>query len=252
MSQALKENALDLAEIVKNLVTEDDEPVDNLDAEKEQRLLTEPLYTSWTPPPDPAKPNEPRRFIAAANVGIFPSVHEPPLVPDMFLSIDVIPPKNWREQTKRSYFFWEFGKPPEVVVEIVSNREGDELTRKLVRYAQIDVTYYVVFDLLRLLSEDEVRVYERGFGRRYRLRGDHDLPDVGLKLTLWRGVFEDQEDTWLRWCNEKGELIPTGQERAVSAEERLRSAEQRAATAEERATRLAAKLRELGLDPEPL
>ncbi len=31
----------------------------------------------------------------------------------------------------RSYFMWEFGKPPEVVIEIVSNREGEELERKL-------------------------------------------------------------------------------------------------------------------------
>lgn len=65
-----------------------------------------------------------------------------------------------------------------------------------------------------------------GFGKRYRLRDDHKLPDLNLSLTLWRGVFEDTEDTWLRWLDAKGALILTGEERANRAEaevERLRA-----------------------------
>ena len=48
-----------------DIVTEDDTPVDSLFAEKQQRLLTEPLYTSWP------GPGEGRPFLAAANVGVF-------------------------------------------------------------------------------------------------------------------------------------------------------------------------------------
>src|SRR4051794_5336978 len=46
------------------LVTEDGKPVDNLFVEKQYRLLTEPLWTSWSPPD--GKP-----FRVLANVGLF-------------------------------------------------------------------------------------------------------------------------------------------------------------------------------------
>jgi hypothetical protein len=42
MSQSL----LEITPDVDSLITEDDEPVDNLSSEKQQRLLTEPLYSS--------------------------------------------------------------------------------------------------------------------------------------------------------------------------------------------------------------
>jgi len=72
MSSTVTETPFDLSEIVKNLVTEDDEPVDNILSEKQQRLLAESLYESWTPPPDEDAPNEPRPFWVSANVGIEP------------------------------------------------------------------------------------------------------------------------------------------------------------------------------------
>ena len=86
---------------VSHIITEDDEPVDNMFSEKQMRLLTEPLYTSWKPD---------RKFLAAANVGVFSSVHRPAIVPDMFLSMDVEPHENWWKKEHRSYFIlgiWE-------------------------------------------------------------------------------------------------------------------------------------------------
>jgi len=212
--------ALDLAELVNHLVTEDDEPVDNLFSAKQQRLLARALYSSWRPLPSEESPDEPRPFIADANVGIFYATHRPPLVPDFFLSLDVQVAKDWYEKRHRSYFVWEFGKAPEVVVEIVSNREGHELGSKLKDYAQVGVTYYVVYDPLEQLSQDVLRIYELYLGKRYRLRKDRQLPDVGLQLTLWEGRFEAQAATWLRWCDAEGNLIPTGEERAKLEAER--------------------------------
>jgi hypothetical protein len=78
------------------IVTEDDTPVDNMLSEKQQRLLTEPLYSSWAPG---------RPFLAAANVGLFYAVRRPPLVPDAFVSLDVEVPGNWLAKEHRSYFF---------------------------------------------------------------------------------------------------------------------------------------------------
>lgn len=245
-SNIATESANKWDEAIKNLVTEDDEPVDNLFSAKQQRLLVTTLYHSYSPPPNedaaPEEQLQPRQFMADANVGVFSSPYQPPLVPDVFLSLDVQPHADWLASEHRAYFIWEYDKPPDVVVEIVSNKTGKELDEKLRRYAKLDVTYYVVFDPWRHLSQEVLRVYERGFGKRYRQRQDFALPEIGLQVTLWEGVFEGWQDTWLRWCDRAGGLLPTPEEKAKSAEER-------ATTAEERALRLAAKLQELGLDP---
>jgi hypothetical protein len=108
---------------VSAIATEDDQPVDNFPSEKNRRLLTEPLYSSWSGPPA-GEDGKRRPFVAAANVGLFAAVKEPPLVPDVFLSLDVEIREEWWSKENRSYFFWEMGKPPDVVVEIVSNQEG--------------------------------------------------------------------------------------------------------------------------------
>jgi len=230
----IKELAAEIEELaakVENLVTEDETPVDNLFSEKQQRLLTEPLYSSWAgPPAEPEAGAERRTFLVAANVGLFPSVHQPPLVPDVFLSLDVQAPPDIHAKRHRTYFFWEFGKAPEVVIEIVSNREGNELGRKLRDYARMGIAYYVVYDPLRLLGEQRLYVFERRGGT-YEPRADRYFSDVGLGITLWDGVHEGTLDTWLRWCDQQGTVIPTGAERAA---------------------RLAAKLRELGVDPDQI
>ena len=82
--------------------------MDNIYTEKQQRLLTEPLYSSWTNPD--GKP-----FLALSNVGLFFAAAEPPLVPDAMLSLDVPPVKDHQEPDHRSYFSWIVGKMPEVV-----------------------------------------------------------------------------------------------------------------------------------------
>jgi Uma2 family endonuclease len=230
----------DFTEAVKNLVTEDDEPVDNIFSAQQQRLLVQSLYSGWTPPPDKEEgeetPNEPRKFMADANVGIFVSPYLPPIVPDAFISLDVERPQGWELKDIRAYFVWEFEKVPEVAVEVVSNRKGGEMESKRKRYARLGVTYYVVFDPFRVLKGDELYVYEPGFGNRYRRRRDHQLPDVGLSVTLWKGVFEGNEATWLRWCDADGKLLPTAYELAAQAKDLATQAESRATQAESRAT----------------
>jgi Uma2 family endonuclease len=199
---------------IEQLETEDDAPVDNLFSAKQQTLLKRALYGSWTPPPNEDQPDTPRTFLADANIGVFYSPHDTAVVPDFFLSLDIELHQDWYAKEHRSYFSWEFKKTPDVVVEIVSNRKGGELGEKLRRYAQFDVTYYIVYDPQQLLSTDVVRIYERGIGKRYRLRKDSQLPEVGLSVTLWQGEFEGHTDSWLRWCDAAGNVIPTGQERA--------------------------------------
>lgn len=229
---------------VDDIVTEDDTPVDNFASEKQQRLLTRALYGSWP------GPGEGRSFLAAANVGLFFSVYEPPLVPDVLLSLDVSVPEDWWAKGHRAYFIWEFGKTPEVVIEIVSNREGGELDLKMRTYARLGIPNYVVFDPLKQIQDDVLRVYTLTPERVYEEGTPELLAGVGLGLTLWQGEFEDQEDVWLRWQDADGNLLLTGAERAEQERHRAEQAEQEAEQERRRAERLAAQLRALGVEPE--
>ncbi|MBO3463831.1 Uma2 family endonuclease [Aetokthonos hydrillicola Thurmond2011] len=216
------------------LVTEDDTPVDNFASAKQQRLLVASLYSSL----------QEQAFIAEANVGIYYTDLQPPIVPDVLLSFDVQVPQNWWEKQNRCYMVWKFGKPPEVVIEIVSNKEGDELEKKLRIYEHMRVSYYIVYDSQQQLKDQVLHIYEQR-GRRYFETKETWLEQVGLGLTLWEGEFEGRQDTWLRWCYQDGNVLLTGDERASQAEQRANEAEQKAEL-------LAQKLREMGIDPNDL
>jgi len=222
---------------ISNLVIEDDIPVDNFQSEKQQRLLVEPLYSSQVLPAP---------FIVAANVGVFFAVKQEPLVPDVFVSLGVQMPADWSQKRNRSYFVWEFGKVPEVVIEIVSNRVGNELTAKKDAYARMGIAYYGVFDPLAQLQEPDqmdgkpLRVFALTVGR-YGELATPWLETMGVGLTLWEGDFEGQTGTWLRWCDRQNQVIPTGAERAEQEK-------QRADAASARAERLAAQLKAMGVE----
>ena len=207
--------------------------------------MTEPLYSSW------AGPGEGRTFLVAANVGLYASLRQPILVPDVFLSLDAQIAEDWWSKRKRTYFFWEFGKPPEVVIEVVSNQVGDETGRKMEGYARMGIAYYAIFDPMEQVQEGVLRVYALDPGPRfYREINPSVLPGIGLGLTLWRGAYEGREDVWVRWIDAKRVLIPTGAERAEQERQRAEQEQSRADREQRRAERLAAQLRALGIEPE--
>jgi Uma2 family endonuclease len=250
----------DVRPCLDDVVTEDDSPVDNMFSEKQQRLLTEPLYSSW----DAGQP-----FLAAGNVGVFYAVRQPPLVPDAFVSLDVEVPGDWLAKEHRSYFIWEFGKPPEAVVEIVSNAVGGETTDKMHKYAQMGIIYYAIYDPGHEVQTEPLRVFVLR-EKSYVPCAAEWLPVLGLGLKLWQGSFENWDTVWLRWCDRQGRVIPTGAERAENerqraeqadrraeqadrraeqADQRAEQADQRAEQERLRADRLAAQLRDLGVSP---
>ncbi|MCS6774883.1 MAG: Uma2 family endonuclease [Thermoflexales bacterium] len=219
--------------MMQSLVTEDDEPVDNLFSDKQQRLLAESLYASWS------HSRFGRRFLAAANVGVFYEGRQTALVPDLLLSLDVEPYPNVWEDEGRSYFVWVYGKPPDVVVEVVSNRKGEELGRKAELYWRVRVRYYVVYDPSRQLSERVLQAFVNGVEGWEPVEPTW-LPGVEIGLTLWQGEYEGLKAEWLRWCDQQGRLVLTGRERAeleqqrAEAAEREREAERQRAEAAER------------------
>lgn len=208
-----------------NLLLTEDETLDNFASAKNKRLLVSSLYSSLQKQP----------FLAAANVGVYYTDLKPAIVPDVFLGLNAQVPQNWWEKQNRCYMVWRFGKPPEVAIEIVSNKIGDELGEKLRIYEHMRASYYIVYDPTNKLSEETLRIYELR-GMRYYQTSETWLEQVGLGLTLWEGEFEAREDSWLRWCYQDGTVLPTGDERASSAEQR--------------AAQLAEKLREMGINPD--
>ncbi len=254
---------------ISHLVIEDDTPVDNFQSAQQQRLLIDALYSSK------AVPNP---FIAEANVGLFYLLKGDPIVPDVLLSLNVQRAEDWTDRRNRSYFVWELGKVPDVCIEIVSNKEGDEvglspkskqkgetLTKKEI-YARIGIPYYVVFDPLQQiqgetdLNQALVRVWMVTGGRQVEITPTIGLTEVGqmvwlegveLGLTLWFGRFEDEIDRlWLRWCDRSGNVIPTGAEGLQLERQRTEAERQRTEAQKARADRLAEKLRALGINPD--
>ncbi len=221
---------------IDDLVLEDGKPVDNIFAEKQQRLLVDPLYSSW------AGPAGGREYLVLANVGLFRAPKQPALAPDVMLSIGVPAHRDLSRKENRSYLLWEMGKPPNIVVELVSDKLGGEATTKRRDYADIGVHYYVIFDPQNCLGEGVVLAFSLRDGAYHPIETSW-FPGVELGMTLWEGGYEGQPAQWLRWCDRQGVVIPTGKERADREHKR-------AETAEGRANRLAAQLRALGHEPE--
>ncbi len=261
--------------------------MDNFPSEKNQRLLVGALFSSWGGPPPHELGDETlpagvrRKFLAAANVGLYATPRSAAIVPDVLLSTDVaLESMTWADDEPRAYLTWEMGKPPELVIEIVSNLEGDELVGKRRRYGQIHVSAYVVYDPGKKLGGGVLSAFE--------LRGDLLQPvpvvgdqvlfeTLGLGVRVWEGDFEGTHARWLRFVDSAGALLETGEERAErqgarADEERARADEERARADEEkaraddatkraegervraeeekaRADALEARLRALGIDP---
>ena len=175
--------------------------------------------------------------------------------PDWFAVIGVSRLYEGRE-LRNSYVMWQELISPFVVVELLSPATEDEdLGRTIPQpgkpptkwqvYEQIlRVPYYIVFSrytnqlqAFRLVGGqyESVEVGEEGLL----------IPQLELRLGLWQGSYENIERLWLRWFTASGELILTPSEEAAAAQTRVTQAEQRA-------ERLAAKLRELNIDPDEL
>ena len=182
--------------------------------------------------------------------------------PDWFLVLGV-PQAQQQEDLRWSYVIWQEGVSPFLVVELLSpGTEDEDLGRAPRRIDQppgkwdvyerlLRVPYYVVFDR-----------YQNGFrlfkltGVRYEEESISDsrywFEDLGLGLGLWQGRFQGATGAWLRWYNANGDWVSTLAELAEQESQRAEQESQRAEQEKQRADKLAARLRELGIDPEDL
>lgn len=209
---------------ISNIEIDDGKPVDNIYSERQMRLLVAPLYDSWK------GPGEGKPFVAFANVGIFFALKKPPIVPDVLLSLDVLPGGD--DPTLKdnlTYFVWVMGKVPEAVIEVVSNRKGGELEEKKEQYCRLRIPYYIVWDPKQHLGRRPLHCFALN-GASYA-ETEPWFPILELGVTVWDGLYQGVAGPWLRWCDARGKVLPLAAENAAA---------------------LAAKLRALGLDPDQI
>lgn len=154
--------------------------------------------------------------------------------PDFFVVLGT------EKRPRKSWTVWEEdGRYPNVIIELLSDSTAsiDRTTKKQLYQETFRTFEYFWFSPDTLEFEGHVLI-----DGRYQAI---DPQELGLlwsgQLNLFLGVHNRQ----LRYFSLEKELIPTPEEAANAAEEK-------ATYAEEKANRMAAKLRELGIDPETL
>lgn len=176
--------------------------------------------------------------------------------PDWFAVLGV-PRLYENEDLRLSYVVWQEGVSPFIAIELISPGTENEDLGKTIRdanqpptkwnvYEQIlRIPYYVTFNRYT----DELQAFALN-GSRYqswRLKNQCLwLEEIQLGLGLWRGNYAGIDRQWLRWRDAEGNWIPTPEE---AQKQRADTEKQRADTERQRADRLAARLRELGIDP---
>jgi Uma2 family endonuclease len=162
--------------------------------------------------------------------------------PDWFAALGVSRLYEGHE-LRLSYVVWQEAAPPYLVVELLSpGKEQEDLGRtvheagepptKWMVYEQIlRVPYYVVFN--RYTDELHYLQWLQGRYREVMPPGQRLwLPEAGLGLGLWQGVYQGVERLWLRFYDVAGNWIATplerenqrvGQERQHAEQERQRA-----------------------------
>ncbi len=114
------------------------------------------------------------------------------------------------------------------MIELISDLRGEELGEKMQDYAQIGVRYYIIFDPDRHFKGPLLRTFGLNQGTYQELSGSSLETGWALARKLWEGTYEGSQDTWLRWCDQDGQIIPTGAEYAEQERLRAEQADQRA------------------------
>lgn len=151
-----------------------------------------------------------------------------------------------------SYQQWkEDNIPPQVVFEILSpgNRMG-EMERKRQFYERYGVAEYYIYDPDRL----DLSGWMRSGDRLVQIEAIDDWVSVrlGIRFVMTAGeelvIYRPDGEKFIGF-GELDELRRSQQRRAENAELRAENAEREAISARQEAERLAAKLRELGIEP---
>jgi Uma2 family endonuclease len=170
-------------------------------------------------------------FYAAGNLTIYYSPHQRKLQdfrgPDFFVVLDT------ERKTRKSWVVWEEnGKYPHVILEILSDSttKTDRGLKKQIYQDTFRTPDYFWFD-----------PYSLEFAGFHLVDGEYQPLHFNEKGHLWSqqlGLYLRIHEGLVRFFTADGELVPTPEESAIQAEQK--------------AERLAAKLRELNIDPDQI
>jgi Uma2 family endonuclease len=210
------------------------------------------------------------QYAISQDSGIYWRLVDPPErgaeAPDWFYVANVAPSLDGTY--RRSYVMWKELVIPTIAIEFVSGdgseerdataATGDSKAGKFWVYEQaIQIPFYAIYEA----DKAAVEVYELVSGKYQRVaanqRGRYSIAPMGVELGIWQGEYLNQDFPWLRWWDNAGNLLLAGDElarqeslRADEAFQQVVEEKQRTEQEKQRADRLAAKLRELGIDPE--
>ena len=232
-----------------------DEPVESIQQPPLAAALTEALGTC-----DRLQPE----MLIASNFGIVATVNQKMVVkaPDWLYVPRVLPVAEG--VIRRSYTPSMEGDRVAIAMEFLSETDAGEYSvrakfpyGKLYCYEQIlQIPTYIIFDPYEV--DLEVRRLQQG---QYILEsataeGRYWIPEINLFLGIWHGTRLGLTMHWLRWWDEAGNLLLWSSEQAELERQRAEQERQRAEdaiasldTERQRSEALAAKLRELGIDP---
>ncbi|MGH1394246.1 MAG: Uma2 family endonuclease [Trichormus sp.] len=235
-----------------------DDPVENIQQPPLAAALTDALGSNGRIQP---------QMLIGSNFGLVATVNKKIVVkaPDWFYVPQVQPVAA--DVIRRSYTPHLEGVAVSVVMEFLSDTENGELSvrssppyGKLYFYEKIlQVPTYVTYDPYEAILEVRCLQDEKYVLQSPDTNGHFWIPELELSLGIWPGERLCQTMNWLRWWDTEGNLLLWSselaqQERQRAEQERQRAEQerQRAEQERQRAEILAAKLRELGVDPDAI
>jgi Uma2 family endonuclease len=219
-SQAVYQTKLNIPDH-KQLPESDGTFVKNFQEHPQSIVLT----SSITPVLEKLHPDG--RYCIGQDSGIYWRLIEPPEkgaeAPDWFYVPNVSPLLDG--EYRRSYVLWKEAVAPLIAIEFVSGNgseerdatppSGTEKAGKFWVYEQaIRIPFYAIFDAWK----DNLEVYHLVDGRYAKIqpnaRGHFAIAPMNVEI----GLQQQETTTWLRWWDESGNLLLTGDERAAQSE----------------------------------
>jgi len=212
------------------------------------------------------------RYCIGQDSGIYWRLIEPPEkgaeAPDWFYVPNVSPFLDG--EYRRSYVLWKESVAPLIAIEFVSGSgdeerdatppSANEKAGKFWVYEQaIRIPFYAIFDAWK----DILEVYHLVDGHYAKMepnqRGHFAIAPMAVELGLQQEIQQREMTTWLRWWDKDGNLLLTGDERAIAEKQARLNAEviadqERLIANQERQQKekLEAYLRSLGINPDEL
>jgi Uma2 family endonuclease len=167
------------------------------------------------------------RYCIGQDSGIYWRLMEPPEKgsedPDWFYVPNVSPLLDG--EYRRSYVLWKEFVAPLIAIEFVSGNGGEERdttppseTEKVGKFwvyeQAIRIPFYVIFDAWK----DHLEAYQLVSGRYVKMepndRGHFEIVPMAVEI----GMQQQGTTVWLRWWDDSGNLLLTGDERALQSE----------------------------------